>query len=1074
MLKKKRKVGRPSNKQLRRERNFKIFVGSACALLIGILVYQVSDYADSSKLTADISQVPKGSYIKDSNLHTCAIGAYNEQYPSKKVSETHALSAKELANIKTLRCSKETGKQISNLSGIKYFKNLRVLDIEVAANTKVNLSSNKKLTFVNLGNNPLEKVNISKNIKLVDAKFWIKKGLYYVSLPNLNYAYSEYIDQRTNSRKYEFSFVNCDKVYDKNEGFEFGDNIVASDLSIYNKVYDAGTYTISVSPRANAKWKDSTTGAKKISCKVSKLDMKSARIAKVKDQKYTGIPVTPEPIVQITYDGGLNYYNLTKNVDYTYSYTNNNKPGNATITITGIGNYEGVRTINFKIIETGNTNTSNIVLNADNRLLKAECANSPVTFNITNTSGTINDIWMSTDDVDSNGDKNSQWNRLIKSNGDSTCGENEKSNTCVVTLNKTHKRIYFKATDENNNTLKIFGPYSTCVSNSNAQTKSNTATQAKIEIVNKNRNLSDTRCYSTPLEFTFKETTGTGIWEVRYKTDQRTTWEHLVWGESKPETKVTIKNSHEKIWFRVYDVNKNIKEYGPYKVNINNDCNTAKTENIKYTTNISDANVSVTNQIYTGKKLTPNPIVKIGSTTLTKNVDYTLSYKDNIKVGTATIILKGKGKYSGTKKVTFKIVKKSQTNNQENVAKIEIVNKNRNLSDAKCYSTPLEFTFKETTGTGIWEVKYKTNQRTTWEHLAWGNNDEAKIKISNAHEKIWFRVYDVNKNTKEYGPYKVNIKSNCASTSATTSLHNAKVESIPDQTYTGKAIKPEPKVTLNGKVLVKDVDYTYTYENNVEPLSSHSASVTIHGKGKYRDTKTIKFKIVKKSQTNTQTQTAKIEIINKNRNLSDTRCYSTPLEFTFKETTGTGIWEVRYKTDQKTTWEHLVWGESKLEAKVTVKNYHEKIWFRVYDVNKNIKEYGPIKTNIKSRCNTVNNTSSSTQQVPAQTQTVPSSQTPSNSTTSPTQVNTIKVSGIDTKSCKKKGVSFTIDSTSDGGASIKKVEFSTDKKTWKTSSSCTISGKKATCKINSKYDSIYYKVTTSHNHYQIFGKFCTK
>ena len=61
-------------------------------------------------------------------------------------------------------------------------------------------------------------------------------------------------------------------------------------------------------------------------------------------------------------------------------------------------------------------------------------------------------------------------------------------------------------------------------------------------------------------------------------------------------------------------------------------------------------------QAYTGKTVKPGVTVKNGSTTLVEGKDYTLSYKNNVKIGTATVTVKGKGKYSGSKKLTFKII----------------------------------------------------------------------------------------------------------------------------------------------------------------------------------------------------------------------------------------------------------------------------------------------------------------------------------------------------------------------------------------------------------------------------------
>ncbi|MFQ9514772.1 MAG: cellulase family glycosylhydrolase [Eubacterium sp.] len=78
---------------------------------------------------------------------------------------------------------------------------------------------------------------------------------------------------------------------------------------------------------------------------------------------------------------------------------------------------------------------------------------------------------------------------------------------------------------------------------------------------------------------------------------------------------------------------------------------------------IGDAAISsVSNQIYTGKSITPSVLVKYGDRTLVENTDYTLKYSDNIECGTATIIVTGKGNYDGVKKITFKILPESVKN----------------------------------------------------------------------------------------------------------------------------------------------------------------------------------------------------------------------------------------------------------------------------------------------------------------------------------------------------------------------------------------------------------------------------
>ena len=71
---------------------------------------------------------------------------------------------------------------------------------------------------------------------------------------------------------------------------------------------------------------------------------------------------------------------------------------------------------------------------------------------------------------------------------------------------------------------------------------------------------------------------------------------------------------------------------------------------------------SIPNQKYTGGKITPNISVKYNNKTLVKNKDYTISFKNNTNIGTATATIKGKGSYTGTKSITFKIVPKTVTN----------------------------------------------------------------------------------------------------------------------------------------------------------------------------------------------------------------------------------------------------------------------------------------------------------------------------------------------------------------------------------------------------------------------------
>ena len=69
----------------------------------------------------------------------------------------------------------------------------------------------------------------------------------------------------------------------------------------------------------------------------------------------------------------------------------------------------------------------------------------------------------------------------------------------------------------------------------------------------------------------------------------------------------------------------------------------------------------ITAKTYTGKALTQSPVVKDGTTTLVSGTHYTVSYKNNTNAGTATVTITGKGNYTGTRSVTFKINKAAQS-----------------------------------------------------------------------------------------------------------------------------------------------------------------------------------------------------------------------------------------------------------------------------------------------------------------------------------------------------------------------------------------------------------------------------
>ena len=68
------------------------------------------------------------------------------------------------------------------------------------------------------------------------------------------------------------------------------------------------------------------------------------------------------------------------------------------------------------------------------------------------------------------------------------------------------------------------------------------------------------------------------------------------------------------------------------------------------------------------------------------------------------------------------------------------------------------------------------------------------------------------------------------------------IADIPPQLYTGQPIHPTPEIKDGNTVLVKDNDFTYSYDTNTSP--EQGGKVTITGKGNYKDTAFKTFTIV--------------------------------------------------------------------------------------------------------------------------------------------------------------------------------------------------------------------------------------
>ncbi|MBR1751529.1 MAG: leucine-rich repeat domain-containing protein [Ruminococcus sp.] len=124
----------------------------------------------------------------------------------------------------------------------------------------------------------------------------------------------------------------------------------------------------------------------------------------------------------------------------------------------------------------------------------------------------------------------------------------------------------------------------------------------------------------------------------------------------------------------------------------------AKANGMDYVITGKAVKASVKDKVYTGKALKPKVTVKIGSKTLKKGTDYTVSYKNNKKIGVATANIKLKGSYTGRITKTFKIVPAIKTLTSPSAGKIKVTSPKISGYNGfiVIYSTSKKFTDKTT------------------------------------------------------------------------------------------------------------------------------------------------------------------------------------------------------------------------------------------------------------------------------------------------------------------------------------------------------------------------------------------
>ncbi len=228
-------------------------------------------------------------------------------------------------------------------------------------------------------------------------------------------------------------------------------------------------------------------------------------------------------------------------------------------------------------------------------------------------------------------------------------------------------------------------------------------------------------------------------------------------------------------------------------------------------TKISKMTLSTENYTYSAAAKKPKVTVTDINGDVVDASDYTVTYSNNIKAGTATATVTAKGDYTGTLSKNYTIAKK----------------------DISKFTVTLSTTAYQYTGTARKPAVTVKNGTTTLKSgtdytVSYSNN----IKAGTATVKMTGKGNYSGTITKTYtiSPRKI---SSCK-------ISGLKASYI----YTGKNLSPSFTVTYGTNKLVKNTDYTVSYKNN---KAIGTATVTIKGKGNYNGTVSKTFKILPKT-----------------------------------------------------------------------------------------------------------------------------------------------------------------------------------------------------------------------------------
>lgn len=253
-------------------------------------------------------------------------------------------------------------------------------------------------------------------------------------------------------------------------------------------------------------------------------------------------------------------------------------------------------------------------------------------------------------------------------------------------------------------------------------------------------------------------------------------------------------------------------EPGIYKVTVEGKGNYTGTRTMDY--EIYDGGVAVSkltiskvaNYKYTGSEIRPDVEVKYKNTVLKPGTEkgagnYWIKYENCTKVGTASLVIIGKGYYKGSKRINFKILP---------VAKISQAGITLDVPAAGVAYTGKPHTPKCTVNYLGEELKENKDYKLSYQNNTKAGTATVVLTGMGAYDGTAKKTFKI-------------LQNDISGLAAVMGTSFA---------YEKGGCKPKPKVTYNGMELKEGTDYTLSYKNHNK--IGNTASVTVKGKGNYK------------------------------------------------------------------------------------------------------------------------------------------------------------------------------------------------------------------------------------------------